>query len=116
MKMIAPRLRHRVDIQNVTFTQDPVTGDMADGWATIRANDEPLIPAEIMLMSGREFVAAQAIQAGVNTKITIRWRDDVKPIMRVIHEGVTYNIKAVLPDPTLRRHITLMCEGGINLG
>jgi len=30
--------------------------------------------------------------------------------MRITHDGNTYNIKAVLPDPTARRHLTLMCE------
>jgi head-tail adaptor len=33
--------------------------------------------------------------------------------MRVNHDGTLYNIRAVLPDPTLKRHITLMCETGI---
>ena len=116
MKPIAYRLRHRVDIEDLTFTQDPTTGDMTEGWTSILSSDEPLIAAEIMPMSGREFVAAQAIQAGVNTKITVRYREGLKPIMRVLHEDKIYNIKAVLPDPTLRRHVTLMCEAGVNEG
>ena len=36
--------------------------------------------------------------------------------MRVTHDGKAYNIRAVLPDPTLRRHLTLMCESGVNHG
>jgi SPP1 family predicted phage head-tail adaptor len=120
MKAIAYRLRHRVDIQEFGVTVDSNTGAVLEGWTTILPEgdeSEPiLMPAEIMPMSGREFVAASAIQAGVNTKITIRYMEGIKPAMRVVHEGVFYNIKAVLPDPTLRRHITLMCASGVDEG
>jgi SPP1 family predicted phage head-tail adaptor len=112
MKMIAPRLRHRVDIQNFASVQNSNTGAVTDTWTDLFEE----VPAEIMPMSGREFLAAQSIQAGVNTKIVIRWIDGVEPRMRVVHGSTIYNIKAVLPDPTLRRHLTLMCEAGVNEG
>jgi SPP1 family predicted phage head-tail adaptor len=110
------RLRHRIDVQELVTVQDSDTGAVTEAWASILQSDEPLIPAAIYPLSGREYVAAEAIQAQVNTRITIRYRADVIPSMRVLHESVTYNIKAVLPDPTLRRHITLMCESGVNAG
>lgn len=113
MTMLAPKLRHRVDIEEFTESQDSETGAIVQDWASILTGPEP---AEIVPLSGREFVAAQSTQAGVTTRITIRWRTDVKPAMRVVHEGAFYNIRAVLPDSTLRRHITLMCETGVNLG
>jgi SPP1 family predicted phage head-tail adaptor len=112
MKPLAPRLRHRVTIQNFATTQDSTTGAVTDTWTNLSTN----VPAEIWPMSGREFVAAQSIQAGVNTKITIRYVDGIAPRMRVVHGSNIYNIKAVLPDPTLRRHLTLMCEVGVNAG
>ena len=112
MKMTAPRLRHRVDIQNFTTTQDSNTGAITEGWTDYDTD----VPAEVWPLSGREFVAAQAVQAGVTTRITIRYQDGILPRMRVLHDGETYNIQAVLPDPTLRRHLTLMCERGVNAG
>lgn len=112
MKVLAPRLRHRVTIQNFVSTQDGTTGAVTDTWKNVSTD----VPAEIWPMSGREFVAAQSIQAGVTTKITIRYVDGVEPRMRVVHGSDIYNIKAVLPDPSLRRHLTLMCEVGINAG
>jgi SPP1 family predicted phage head-tail adaptor len=112
MKMLAPRLRHRVDIQNFTSVQDSNTGAVTDTWADVYEN----IAAEVMPMSGREFVASQSIQAGVTTKIVIRYVAGIEPRMRVVHGSDIYNIKAVLPDPTLRRHLTLMCEAGVNEG
>jgi SPP1 family predicted phage head-tail adaptor len=112
MKPLAPRLRHRVTIQNFATTQDSNTGAVADAWTNLHTG----VPAEIWPMSGREFVAAQSIQAGVSTKITIRYLDGIEPRMRVLHGADVYSIKAVLPDPTLRRHLTLMCEVGVNNG
>ena len=109
MKMLAPRLRHRVTIQNFTTTQDSNTGAITEGWADFDDN----VPAEVWPLSGREFVAAQAVQAGVTTRITIRYQTGILPRMRVLHDGQTYNIQAVLPDQTLRRHLTLMCERGV---
>lgn len=116
MKMLAPRLRHRVDIQDFTSVQDSETGAVTDAWVSLLSSEDQPIPAEIYPLSGREFVAAQAVQAGVTTKITIRYRSDVAARMRVVHGSDVYNIKAVLPDPTLRRHLTLMCEVGVNEG
>jgi len=109
MKMTAPRLRHRVDIKNFTTTQDSNTGAVSDSWVDVDTD----IPAEIYPLSGREFIAAQSIQAGVTTKITIRWQAGIEPRMRVHHGSDIYNIKSVLPDPTLKRHLTLMCEVGV---
>lgn len=109
MKMLAPRLRHRVDIQNFTTTQDSTTGAVTDSWANFGTD----IPAEIWPLSGREFIAAQSIQSGVTTKITMRYQAGVESRMRVIHGSDIYAIKSVLPDPSLRRFLTLMCEVGV---
>jgi len=114
--MLNAKLRHRVDIEALTNTQDS-NGIKTEEWATVRDSNEPdLMAAEVVPLSGREFIAAQAVQAGVTTRITILYRDGVIPSMRVSHDGAKYNIKAVLPDPSLRRHLTLMCEAGVNEG
>lgn len=115
MKMLAPRLRHRVDIQEYTQTQDSETGAVIEVWASILTSNDAPIPAEIVPMSGREFVASAAVQAGVNTRITIRYLSSVQPSMRIINGSDIYNIKAILPDPTLRRYMTLMCEKGVEV-
>ena len=101
---LAHRLRHRVTIERKTTGADS-WGQPVETWETVA-----IAPAEVYPLSGREYIAAQAEQAGVTTKITIRYQAGIEPAMRVTHDGMTYNIKAVLPDPTLRRHLTLMCE------
>lgn len=112
--MTAPvgrRLRHRIVIESKTITRDAF-GGVIETWGTF-AND---VPAEIVPLSGREFVAAQAMQSLVTTRMTIREIPGVLPAMRVSHGSQLYNIRAVLPDPTLARHITLICEIGANSG
>ena len=101
---LAHRLRHRVTIEQKTAGAD-AWGQPVETWETVA-----IVPAEVWPLSGREYIAAQAEQAGVTTRITIRYQAGIEPAMRITHDGKTYNIKAVLPDPTARRHLTLMCE------
>ena len=101
---LAHRLRHRITIERKTAGAD-AWGQPVETWETVA-----IAPAEVWPLSGREYIAAQAEQAGVTTKITIRYQAGIEPAMRITHDGRTYNIRAVLPDPTARRHLTLMCE------
>jgi SPP1 family predicted phage head-tail adaptor len=109
--MKAGKLRHFGVIEALVTTQDTATGATREEW-------QPFVRAwaAINPLSGREFIAAQAVQAGVNTRITIRQHDGVLPSMRFSYRGTLYDIRAVLPDPTSRRHITLMCESGVSEG
>ena len=109
--MLAQRLRHRVTIEKVTETRD-ADGGVVTAWAALHS----AVPAEIVPVSGREFVAAQAAQAGITARMTIRYMAGITPKMRVVHGADIYNIEAVLPDPTLRRHLTLMVSTGVNNG
>lgn len=104
-------LRHKVQLQAKQITQDPVTGEMVTTWVTIA---QPW--AEIVPMSGREFVAAGAEQSEVRGRIVIRYREDVDASMRVVYRGRYYNILAVLPDAESgREHLTLMTGEGVRL-
>lgn len=106
----AGRLRHKVDLQEKTTAQDPITGALVPTWTTI-AN----VWADIAPLSGREFIAASAEQSEVRAKVVIRYRD-VNASMRVLHRGMYYNIHAVLPDADSgREHVTLMVGEGVRL-
>jgi SPP1 family predicted phage head-tail adaptor len=114
---LSQRLRHRVDIEALATSQDSDTGAESEAWDSILDSDAELVPAEIVALSGREFIAAQAGQAGITTRITLRWRTDLKAhSTRIVHDGTAYNIEAILPDPSLRGHVTLMCSSGVNVG
>lgn len=109
--MLSAKLRHRVDIEQLTITRDE-WGGAIETWTKLAT----AMPAAIVPLSGKEFVAAGAIQASVDTRITIRYLAGVKPAMRIINGSNKYNIIAILPDPTLLRHLTLMCVTGVNDG
>ena len=109
--MLAPKLRHRVDIQQFTTVQDS-DGGVSEVWADVVFDE----PAEIVPLSGREFIASATAQGQITTRITIRYRSGIVEAMRVVHGTDYYNIHAVLPDPSLRRHLTLMCSKGVNNG
>lgn len=105
------RLRHRIGIDRLVIARDDYGGTV-EFW-------EPVAEAwaEVAPLSGREFIAAQATQAGVTTRIVLRYRAGLTPAMRVRHAGAHYNIRAVLPDPgSGREWVTLMCETGVNEG
>src|SRR5690606_39847336 len=105
-------LRHKVQLQAKQIAQDPNTGEMVTTWVTIA---RPW--AEIVPMSGREFMAASAEQSEVRGRIVIRYRDDVDASMRVVYRGKYYAIHAVLSDAESgKEHLTLMVSDGVRLG
>lgn len=120
MKPIAYRLRQRIDIQALTVTRDS-DGRTSEDWASIFDSEQAgELPADITAMSGNEFVAAQAVQGKVDSRILIRKMPGLMPSMRAVHQTDDgediYNIRAVLPDPKMRQYITLLCERGVNNG
>lgn len=112
--MQAGELRQRIALEQQVQAQDPATGDISVTWAlvaTVWANVQPL--------SAREFIAAQATQAQVDTKITLRYRDGITAAMRAreLSRGTLYNINGVLPDNVSGREwVTLVCSSGVNDG
>lgn len=113
--MLAQRLRHRIDVQALIYTKDETTGRDTEDWQSILSSADELLPAEIVPNSGSEFIAAAAAQARVNTRITMRQDGRITPSMRVWHPATDthYAIRAMLPDPTFRRNVVLMCESGV---
>lgn len=124
MSLAAGRLRHRVLIEqllplrdsNGDVLQDAVTGEVQREWqevATVWAAVEPL--------SAREFIAAQATQSKVTTRITMRARA-LNPAMRLVHmlssavRGTVYNIEGLLPDrDSGMEYMTIPCSAGVSL-
>ena len=108
------RLRHRVAIEQRVETPD-VNGDLVTSWAPVA--DE--VPAEIVPLSARELMAAQATQSEVSARITIRWRSGLKASMRIrrLDDGRVYNIAGIVEDNCSGREwITLPVSQGVNDG
>lgn len=110
--MQAGKLRHRVSLQKPVKTQNPSTGAVVNSWEEIA---KPW--AEVAPLSAREFVAAQATQSEVTTRITIRFRSDVTSKHRIVYAGKIFNIEGVLADDKSGRdYLTLPCSEGVNDG
>lgn len=97
-------LRHQVLIQHYEETQDE-WGQPKQGWV-----DVATVWAKIEGLSGRELFAAQQVQAESDHRITIRYRDDISPTMRVVEGQHTYNILTALDKTGRRQWLELTCK------
>lgn len=110
--MQAGKLRHRVTLQETVKEQNPKTGAVINNW-----RDVATIWAEVSPLSAREFIAAQASQGEITTRITIRFRTGITRQHRILFRGGIYNVEGVLPDAKSgREYLTLPCSGGVNDG
>lgn len=110
--MQAGKLRHRVSFQEPVKTQNPLTGATVNSWQEIQK-----LWADVVPLSAREFIAAQATQAEITTRITIRFRSDITSKHRIVYGNKIFNIEGVLPDPKSGRdYLTLPCSEGVNDG
>ncbi|AGF26913.1 MULTISPECIES: phage head closure protein [Bacillus] len=78
----------------------PVEGN--DSWETVI---ECWAKAEGL--KGREYYAAAAIQKEKTVQFTIRHREDINEHMRIVFQGVPYEIEAILPNYSRRHFITI---------
>ncbi len=112
--MKAGRLRHRITIEEPGPIELDSDGAQVEVWLPVF---ERPISADIVALSGRELIAAQAVQSKVSTRIIVRFRSEIKARMRALHRGVIFNIEAVIADPDSGvRHATLICSSGVNDG
>lgn len=110
--MQAGKLRHRVTLQKPVKTQSPSTGAVINTW-----EDVAELWADVVDLSAREFIAAQAAQSEITTRITVRYRDDVTSKHRILFRGRVYNIHGALADDKSGlEYLTLPCSQGVNNG
>lgn len=112
--MRAGTLRHRVYFDSPGLQQDPVTGEMIEGWVETWSK----VPAAIEHLSARDLIAAQAGQSEASSRIVIRYRAGVLPTMRIRHREAVYNIQGPpLPDKDSGlEYLTLLVSTGVNDG
>ena len=115
--MSASKYRQRIRLQVKGDSTIGPIGPIPGVWADWEPSPGVVdIPAEVVPLSGRDFIAAGEKQSEVTARIEVRWLPGVKDTMRVLFDGEVYAIAAVLPDPTARRHLTLMVSKGVTDG
>lgn len=97
--MLAHRLRHRIDIQQVAEEQDLETGAIGEVWVTFIAN----VPAEVLTGVGKEFVSSGATQAQYDVRMNMRWFSGLHTKMRIVWNGMTFDIVSIETDITAVR-------------
>lgn len=107
------RLRHRILVEQPVVDLDS-DGEQVRTWVPVFNR---LVSAEIIAVSGRELIAAQAVQSKVTTRIRVRFNVSFAARMRATHRGTIYNIESVIPDPKSGVHFQLLqCTSGVNEG
>lgn len=112
MSIKAGQLRHRIDIEQITITQDS-SGDAVKFWAALYSS----VPASIEPLSARDFIASSAVQSQIVARITIRYRSGLNAAMRINHNGTIYNISGILADKNSGlEYLTMPVTAGVNDG
>jgi SPP1 family predicted phage head-tail adaptor len=111
----AGKLRKRLVLQSRAAGLDSV-GSPSNVWT-----DVATVWGELLPMSGRALLAAQAVKSELTHEITLRYRAEfANPItaaeMRVVYGGRYFNIHAVLNKDERNRELTLMASEGLNNG
>nr|WP_211234143.1 phage head closure protein [Desulfocurvus vexinensis] len=89
-------------IQAVTLIFDGM-GGWEETWA-----DLATVWARVEALKGEEYFAAAQMQNSVSHRVTMRYRADLTPTHRLVFEGRTLDIEAVLPDERKSR-LVIMC-------
>ena len=100
-------LRDVVTIQTPGVGQDDI-GEPVAAWGAFVT-----VRACVRDLTGRELFAAQATQSQVTTKITIRFREDVLPSMRVTRGAEVYTVQNVMNTSGRRDWTELLCVRGV---
>lgn len=107
--MRAGKLRDSITIQHKIDTPDAF-GQPVSAWS-----DLATVWANVLFNNGKEAISSQSEVAMKAASMRIRWRTDIITGMRVIFNGETYNIKAVLPAQN-REYLDLVADTGLNNG
>lgn len=97
------RLRQRVDIQKATT---PTSGEPNPNNADWLLN----VPAEVIETTGGEYIRGRTVEAGINAMVTIRYRSDISPTMRMRYGSRYLNIVSVTDPTGYRSELLLMCK------
>lgn len=87
--MKAGALDRRVTIERYSVTQNAY-GEEVESWSPLTT-----VSAQVIQQSGREFLAADALQASVRVLFRLRWIEGVKGTDRVIYGDRQHNIQEV---------------------
>ncbi len=101
--MMIGTFRHKVSIQQALRSYDG-GGGASETWQTIAD-----VWANICPLSGRKAVKAQKLEGTISHQVTLRWRDDVTPDMRLLYGARELEIDSVRDTGERNRRLVCMC-------
>jgi SPP1 family predicted phage head-tail adaptor len=99
-------LKHRITIQQPALTPDGA-GGFAESWQNIAT--APSVYAAITPMAGGEQFKFSQLEATATHHITIRYRTDITPAMRLVDaDGTVYSLVSVTDQKGLKHYLELV--------
>lgn len=103
--MRAGKLRHRITIQSKSTTSRGTYGEEIITWGTYKQ-----VWAELDPPKAREFFANKQTQTEITTRIRIRYLENIDNSMRIIYDGRTFDINAIINPDEKNKELILMCN------
>jgi SPP1 family predicted phage head-tail adaptor len=99
---------HSVTIQRQVETQNAY-GEPEVAWANVAQK----IRCQIQPLKGREYFAAKQINAAIEARVIMRYREDITAKMRLMHGTNEYYIDTIINVDERNRELQLMCTRSI---
>lgn len=80
-------------------------GQPIEGWTPVA-----VVWADVRFTSGLESIKAGSETSISKASVRIRYRHGLHAGLRLTHDGMTFNVQAVLPDVSGREYVDLVCE------
>ncbi len=106
--MKAGQLRHRIVIEKQTQTKNAID-EIILTWSTFCTVWAAIEPA-----TGQTYYAANQLEAKVDGRVRIRYRDDIEPTMRIKYGDRILNIVSIVHPQENRRELHLMYSEGLD--
>lgn len=98
------RLKHRITFQQLGQSKDEY-GEIVEEWVGIKT-----VWAEISPVSGQQFFVAKQINSEISHNVYIRYRDDLKPSMRIKFKGRSFEILYIMNVKEENRLMQIYCK------
>lgn len=103
------KLTERVDLQ-IRSSEKDAAGEQLNSWVSVG-----LRRAEIVHLSGNEFLTAKGAGSEVTTKINLRYdpvTQQAAPSLRIVDQrnGDIYDIQSVIPHKSSKQFIECLCK------
>jgi len=110
--MVRPgQLDQRIAIQDFTLAADG-GGGLTKAWADLAT--DPDVWASVKAGGGGESTTEDRTNATAMTTFVIRNRSDIDERMRIVWEGLDYNIRHVMREGSRAMYLTILAERGVS--